>query len=33
VVGKPECRLPVPPRVDQGTQVGPDRLVNTVAGL
>ncbi len=32
VVGKPECRLPVAPRVDQGTTVGPDRLVNTVAG-
>jgi type III pantothenate kinase len=32
VVGKPECALPVPPRVDQGTTVGPDRLVNTVAG-
>ena len=30
VVGKPECRLPVQPRVDQGTTVGPDRLVNTV---
>lgn len=30
VVGKPECRLPVMPRVDQGTTVGPDRLVNTV---
>jgi type III pantothenate kinase len=29
VVGKPECRLPVAPRVDEGTQVGPDRLVNT----
>ena len=29
VVGKPECRLPVQPRVDEGTQVGPDRLVNT----
>jgi type III pantothenate kinase len=28
VVGKPECRLPQPPRVDEGTQVGPDRLVN-----
>ena len=28
VVGKPECRLPVRPRVDEGTQVGPDRLVN-----
>jgi type III pantothenate kinase len=33
VVGKPECHLPVPPRVDQGTTVGPDRLVNTVAGF
>jgi type III pantothenate kinase len=32
VVGKPECKLPVAPRVDQGTTVGPDRLVNTVAG-
>jgi type III pantothenate kinase len=30
VVGKPDCRLPVAPRVDQGTTVGPDRLVNTV---
>ena len=33
VVGKPECQLPVAPRVDQGTTVGPDRLVNTVAGF
>ena len=33
VVGKPECNLPVSPRVDQGTTVGPDRLVNTVAGF
>jgi type III pantothenate kinase len=32
VVGKPDCRLPVAPRVDQGVTVGPDRLVNTVAG-
>jgi type III pantothenate kinase len=32
VVGKPDCLLPVPPRVDPGTTVGPDRLVNTVAG-
>lgn len=32
VVGKPECRLPVAVRVDAGTAVGPDRLVNTVAG-
>ena len=33
VVGKPDCRLPVAPRVDQGTTVGPDRLANTVAGF
>jgi len=32
VVGKPECLLPIAVRVDAGTQVGPDRLVNTVAG-
>ncbi len=32
VVGKPECKLPVDVRVDAGTAVGPDRLVNTVAG-
>ncbi|WP_195820515.1 type III pantothenate kinase [Roseobacter sp. MH60115] len=32
VVGKPDCLLPVDVRVDQGTAVGPDRLVNTVAG-
>jgi type III pantothenate kinase len=29
VVGKPECRLPIEARVDPGTQVGPDRLVNS----
>ena len=28
VVGKPDCLLPVLPRVDAGTAVGPDRLVN-----
>ncbi|MEM1273215.1 MAG: type III pantothenate kinase [Pseudomonadota bacterium] len=28
VVGRPDCLLPRPPRVDEGTQVGPDRLVN-----
>ncbi|MCH2248331.1 MAG: type III pantothenate kinase [Cognatishimia sp.] len=28
VVGKPECFLPIEPRVDEGTLVGPDRLVN-----
>ncbi|MBL9074237.1 type III pantothenate kinase [Tabrizicola sp.] len=33
VVGKADCKLPVAPRVDQGTTVGPDRLVNTVAGF
>ena len=33
VVGKPDCLLPVDVRVDEGTQVGPDRLVNTVAGF
>ena len=33
VVGRPDCRLPVPPRVDEGTQVGPDRLVNTAGAF
>ena len=33
VVGKPDCLLPHPPRVDEGTQVGPDRLVNTAAAF
>jgi type III pantothenate kinase len=33
VVGRGECALPVSVRVDEGTQVGPDRLVNTVAGF
>ncbi len=33
LVGKPECKLPVAPRVDSGTTVGPDRLVNTVGGF
>ncbi len=28
VVGKPECALAHPPRVDPGTAVGPDRLAN-----
>ena len=32
VDGKPSCALPIDVRVDEGTQVGPDRLVNTVAG-
>jgi type III pantothenate kinase len=30
VVGRPEVRLPVEPRVDPSTRVGADRLVNTV---
>ena len=30
VVGKPECELGVDVRVDEGTHVGADRLVNTV---
>jgi type III pantothenate kinase len=33
VVGKPECLLPAPPRVDSATQVGPDRLVNTTGAF
>ncbi|MEM9319782.1 MAG: type III pantothenate kinase [Pseudomonadota bacterium] len=33
VVGKPDCLLPQPPRVDEGTQVGPDRLVNTAGAF
>lgn len=33
VVGKSDCLLPVPPRVDSGTTVGPDRLVNTAAAF
>jgi len=33
VVGKPECVLPRAPRVDEGTIVGPDRLVNTAGAF
>ncbi len=33
VVGKPECALPVDVRVDADTQVGADRLVNTVGAF
>lgn len=33
VVGKPDCLLPNEPRVDLGTQVGPDRLVNTAGAF
>ncbi len=32
VVGQPNCALPIAVRVDPGAMVGPDRLVNTVAG-
>lgn len=33
VVGRPECALPQPPRVDPNTRVGSDRLANTVAAF
>ncbi len=33
VVGKPDCALPVPPRVDPGTAVGPDRLANAAGAF
>ena len=33
VVGKSDCALPAEPRVDQGTQIGPDRLVNTAGAF
>ncbi|MCJ7872428.1 type III pantothenate kinase [Marinovum sp. 2_MG-2023] len=33
VVGKPECLLPHDARVDAGTAVGPDRLVNTAGAF
>lgn len=33
VVGKPDCALPVAPRVQPGATVGPDRLVNTVGAF
>ncbi len=33
VVGKPDCKLPIKARVDVGTQVGPDRLVNTAGAF
>jgi len=32
VVGKPECQIPIEVRVEAGTAVGPDRIVNSVAG-
>ena len=33
VVGKPECMFPVAPRVDEGAQVGTDRLVNAAGAF
>lgn len=33
VVGKSDCLLPKMPRVDEGTQVGPDRLVNAAGAF
>ena len=33
VVGKPECLLPQGPPVEQGTTVGPDRLVNAAGAF
>ena len=33
VVGRPDVRLPVAPRVDPSTQVGADRLVNSVGAF
>ncbi len=33
VVGKPECSLPVPYRVDEGVKPGPDRLANAAAAF
>ena len=32
VVGKPDCQIPIDVRVETGTAVGPDRIVNSVAG-
>lgn len=33
VVGRPDCLLPVAPRVDGGTKVGPDRLANAAGAF
>ncbi|TQM93001.1 type III pantothenate kinase [Roseinatronobacter monicus] len=33
VVGKPECLLPVAPRVDDGVRPGPDRLANAAGAF
>jgi len=33
VVGKPECKLPTPYRVEEGVRPGPDRLANVAAAF
>ena len=33
VVGRPDCLLPVPPRVDEGARPGPDRLANAAGAF
>lgn len=33
VVGRPDCALPVPPRVEQGVRPGPDRLANAAGAF
>lgn len=33
VVGKPDCLLPVAPRVDEGVRPGPDRLANAAGAF
>ncbi|PID37073.1 MAG: pantothenate kinase [Rhodobacterales bacterium] len=33
VVGRPDCLLPIAPRVDEGTRPGPDRLANAAAAF
>ena len=33
VVGKPDCLLPVSPRVDEGVRPGPDRLANAAGAF
>lgn len=33
VVGKPDCALPIAPRVDEGVVPGPDRLANATAAF
>lgn len=33
VVGKPECLLPTPPRVEPGVRPGPDRLANAAGAF